>query len=414
MKVGISKKLKPFALQKARYKVAFGGRASGKSWGVARILLLMAKEKPIRILCTREIQNSIKESVHRLLADQIDMMKMQGWVVQNDSIRYTNGSEFIFKGLYTNIEKIKSLEGVDICWIEEAETISEASWNILDPTIRKDGSEIWITFNPRFEEDTIYQKFILGAMPDSLVVQLNYIDNPHCSPEILKQAQHMEQTERELYRHIWLGECKKIADTRVFSMGELQEAMKKTTVDDIGETIWGLDVARFGDDRTVLAERRQYYVPTLHTWQGLSTVEVADRVHTLYNTTDRKPDAIFIDTIGVGGGVLDQLATRGLPVIESNSSAKADDPQYINKRAEMYMTLKQKMRFLKIPDNNDLLRELLHVEYLYTSAGKTQIISKDIIKKNYGKSPDLADAVALTFFSQIYQAGHQEDWRGGY
>jgi hypothetical protein len=251
-------------------------------------------------------------------------------------------------------------------------------------------------------------------MPDSFVVQLNYIDNPHCSPEILKQAQHMEQTEPELYRHIWLGECKKIADTRVFSMSELQDSMKKLDIDDEGETIWGLDVARFGDDRTVLARRHQYYIPMIDTWQGLSTVETADRIHMLYNTTDRKPDAIFIDTIGVGGGVLDQLATRGLPVIESNSSAKADDPQYINKRAEMYMTLKQKMRFLKIPDNNDLLRELLHVEYLYTSAGKTQIISKDIIKKNYGKSPDLADAVALTFFSQIYQAGHQEDWRGGY
>ena len=414
MNVGINSKLKPFVFEKARYKIAYGGRASGKSWSVARILLLKAKEKPLRILCTREIQNSIKESVHRLLSDQIDMMKMKGWIVQNDSIRHINGSEFIFKGLYTNIEKIKSLEGVDICWIEESETISEASWNILDPTIRKEDSEIWITFNPRFEEDTIYQKFIIGDVPNSLIVQLNYTENKHISQEIIDQVEYMKKEEYDNYRHIWLGECKRIADTRVFSMSEIQESFNRPYVDDAGEVIWGLDVARFGDDRSVLAVREGYHIPKITTWQGLSTVELADRIHNLYTRAEKKPDAIFVDTIGVGAGVYDQLLQRGLPVIEGNSASKAADPKYINKRAEMYMTLKEKMRYLKITPNQDLLKELLKIEYLYTNSGKTQIISKDIIKKNYGKSPDLADAVALTYFALIYKTEAEDDWHGGY
>ena len=124
MGVKLLQTLKPFAEPK-RYKVAYGGRGSGKSWTVARLLLLKASSTPIRILCTREIQNSIKESVHKLLSDQIDALNLPRWTIQNDSISHANGSEFIFKGLYTNLAKIKSLEGVDICWIEEAETISE-------------------------------------------------------------------------------------------------------------------------------------------------------------------------------------------------------------------------------------------------------------------------------------------------
>ena len=126
MVVTLNKKLQPFT-KPMRYKVAKGGRGSAKSWTIARILLLKAMEKPLRILCTREIQDSIKESVHKLLKDQIDLLELQGYTVQNDVIRHTNGSEFLFKGLYTNLSKIKSFEGVDICWIEEAESISAGS-----------------------------------------------------------------------------------------------------------------------------------------------------------------------------------------------------------------------------------------------------------------------------------------------
>ena len=416
--ISVNPLLKPFATQSARYKIAYGGRASGKSWGVARLLLLKTRDETLRILCTREIQNSIKESVYRLLKDQIDLMQIADeFEVTNELIRNkATGSEFIFKGLYTNIEKIKSLEGVDICWIEEAETMSEASWAILDPTIRKEGSEIWVTFNPRFEEDTVYYRFILNNPPPrSIIVKMNYTDNKFVSNEIIEQVEHLKKNEYENYRHVWLGECRKIGDTRLFSMSEIEDSINLPYTDDDGEVIWGLDVARFGDDRSVLARRYGNDVKFLDTWQGLRTTELADRIHTLYNQDVRKPDAIFIDTIGVGAGVLDQLVQRGLPVIEANASAQPTDATYLNKRAEMYYNFKKRLRYTKLPNNRDLLKEMLLVEYLYNSAGKTQLVSKDIIKKNYGKSPDLADAVALTYFDIIYKSASEvDDWRGGY
>jgi phage terminase large subunit len=208
MVVTLNKKLQPFT-KPMRYKVAKGGRGSAKSWTIARMLLLKAMEKPLRILCTREIQDSIKESVHKLLKDQIDLLELQGYTVQNDVIRHTNGSEFLFKGLYTNLSKIKSFEGVDICWIEEAESISAASWQILDPTIRKPESEIWISFNPRYEDDIIYTTFVLEKPDNAEVITLNWQDNKHFPKELQLQKDHMARTNPDLYLHIWEGELKR-------------------------------------------------------------------------------------------------------------------------------------------------------------------------------------------------------------
>jgi phage terminase large subunit len=132
-----------------RYKVLYGGRGGAKSWGIARALLIMASNKPLRILCARELQMSIRDSVHKLLSDQIETLQLSGFYeIQNSSIKGLNGSEFSFAGLRSNVAQIKSYEGVDICWVEEAQTVSKGSWNVLIPTIRKDGSEIWVSFNP--------------------------------------------------------------------------------------------------------------------------------------------------------------------------------------------------------------------------------------------------------------------------
>ncbi len=216
MNITLNKKLKPFAVEQMRYKVAYGGRGSSKSWTIARILLLMAMAKPLRVLCTREIQDSIKDSVHKLLKDQIDLLELQGFTVQNDVIKHSNGSEFLFKGLYSNLSKIKSFEGVDICWIEEAESISTASWEILDPTIRKTGSEIWISFNPRYEDDIIYKTFVVEPPANALVIKVNWQDNKHFPKELQDQKDHMARTDPDLYLHIWEGELKKNTAEQIF------------------------------------------------------------------------------------------------------------------------------------------------------------------------------------------------------
>lgn len=152
-----------FLFKPARYKVAHGGRGSAKSWGFARALLILAAQKPLRILCTREVQKSIKDSVHRLLSDQIQAMGLGHlYQVLETEIRGANGSLFVFAGLAQHtVESIKSFEGVDIVWVEEAQAVSKRSWDVLIPTIRKPGSEIWISFNPLLETDETYQRLSL-------------------------------------------------------------------------------------------------------------------------------------------------------------------------------------------------------------------------------------------------------------
>lgn len=193
--ISLNSKLKPFATTPMRYKIAYGGRGSSKSWTIARILLLKAMQSPIRVLCLREIQDSIKDSVHKLLKDQIDLLELEGFIVQNDAIRHENGSEFLFKGLYTNLSKIKSFEGVDYCWIEEGESISALSWQILDPTIRTPNSEIWISFNPRYENDIIYDTFINNEVDNALVIKVNWNDNKYFPKELQIQKDTMAKND---------------------------------------------------------------------------------------------------------------------------------------------------------------------------------------------------------------------------
>ena len=146
----------PLYKEKHRYKIYWGGRNSAKSTSFAQVLLLLSREKKLRILCTREIQNTIKDSVHKLLKDLIIKYELGDFKITAESItNLITGSEFIFKGLKTNINEIKSIEGIDICWVEEAQAVSHSSWDILIPTIRKEGSEIWASFNRFTERDPV-------------------------------------------------------------------------------------------------------------------------------------------------------------------------------------------------------------------------------------------------------------------
>ena len=175
----LPEKLAPL-FEPRRYKVLHGGRGGGKSWSVAAVLLVMAADRPLRILCAREIQKSMRDSVHRLLRDQIVKMGMeQFYEVFDTEIRGANGSLFLFTGLQSHtVDSIKSFEGVDIVWVEEAHGVSKKSWDVLIPTIRKEGSEIWLTLNPDMDTDETYVRFIEAYSPDTWVVQINWRDNP--------------------------------------------------------------------------------------------------------------------------------------------------------------------------------------------------------------------------------------------
>ncbi|CAB3728918.1 PBSX family phage terminase large subunit [Achromobacter piechaudii] len=193
----------------ARYKVAHGGRGSAKSWSFARALLALGAQRKLRILCTREVQKSIKDSVHKLLSDQIESIGL-GWFyqIQNNEIRGANGTEFLFAGLADHtVESIKSYEGVDVVWVEEAHKVSKRSWDILIPTIRKEQSEIWISLNPELETDETYSRFVVDPPANAVVVQINYSDNPWF-PDVLEQERvDCLRRDPKGYPQIWEGKC---------------------------------------------------------------------------------------------------------------------------------------------------------------------------------------------------------------
>jgi phage terminase large subunit len=212
-------KLEPFEKTPARYKTAYGGRGSGKSWGVGRLLLDFGTRSRIRVLCAREIMRTISESVHQLLRDQISELGLsEFYAVTDNAIRGANGTEFYFAGLRSqDAHKLKSYEGVDICWVEEAQVVSKRSWDILLPTIRKPHSEIWITFNPELDTDETYQRFVAKPPEGSIVIKMNYTDNPWF-PEVLEfERKALLARDPEAYRNVWEGECRSAVEGAIYA-----------------------------------------------------------------------------------------------------------------------------------------------------------------------------------------------------
>lgn len=238
-----------FLFQPARFKVARGGRGSGKSWGFARALILRCAEKQTRVLCTREIQKSIQQSVHQLLSDQIEAMGLGGvFEVLQTEIRGPHGSCFYFSGLSdVTATALKSFEGVDICWCEEAQAISAKSWKTLIPTIRKEGSEIWVTYNPELETDPTHEMFVTSPPPDCVSVLMNYSDNPYF-PKVLEEARlHAQATMKPAdYAHVWEGRCKPAIEGAIYfdeiALAEAEGRIRDVPADPLLKThaIWDL------------------------------------------------------------------------------------------------------------------------------------------------------------------------------
>ena len=225
-----------FQPEKSRYRILHGGRGGAKSWGVARALLIKGAQRSLRILCAREFQTSIKDSVHKLLCDQIIDLGLEGFYeITQASIRGKNGTEFAFVGLKNNVANVKSYEGVDICWVEEAQTTSRLSWNILIPTIRKEGSEIWVTFNPELETDETYQRFVLHPPENAIVQKINWSDNPWFPETLMLEKDALKMRDIEAYNTVWEGICRQTVDGAIFAremqMAELDGRITKVGYD---------------------------------------------------------------------------------------------------------------------------------------------------------------------------------------
>jgi len=203
-----------------RYKIIYGGRGSGKSYGVADALLLISCREKTLVLCGREFQNSIKDSVHSLITQRIDALELSEYfkITRDEIHNIATGSKFIFKGLSFNIDSIKSVSGLTHVWIEEADTLRANSWTVMKPTIRDNDSEIWVTMNPKNREDILYREFIAcEELPEETYrVKVNWQHNPHFPKVLVGEMARDKARDHGLYRHIWEGECLEHSDAQIF------------------------------------------------------------------------------------------------------------------------------------------------------------------------------------------------------
>jgi phage terminase large subunit len=385
-----------------RYYCYSGGRASGKSTAVAQSLILRAASQPITVLCAREFQNSISDSVHKLLVGTIRKFGLQGFETTRDGISHINGSTFIFRGLHNNLQSIKSIEGVDVCWVEEAQTISHASLTTLIPTIRKTNSTLIFTWNPLTSHDAVWTYFVtsdsIERHKQTCHWHTTFEDVKRLlSPDVLAMVEADRQAPD--YGHVWLGMPYADTDNQLISDDMLAEAIRRPALD--GPTTFGVDVARYGNDRTALTIKKGNHIETLESWTHSSIVDTAERIR--LRASQQHPIDIRIDDTGVGGGLTDLLKSWGLPATGINYAGKPKDPQYPNVASELWFDFATMLPNLSInPQLTDLAKlttELTTRKWQITSRNQRQIESKQDYKDsmNLG-SPDLADSVLLACY----------------
>ncbi|RKV86831.1 MAG: PBSX family phage terminase large subunit [Neisseria sp.] len=433
MKNKLHPKFRPL-IQKHRYKSLRGGRGGMKSWAVATVLVELACKGRFRIMCARELQNSISDSVISLLSDTIDRAGYtQEYEVQrNRIIHLSTGSEFLFYGIKNNPTKIKSIEAIDICWVEEAENVSDESWNILIPTIRKDGSEIWLTWNPKNILDPTYQRFVVNPPDDIADIVVNYTDNIYL-PDVLRlEAESCKARDYDLYRHIWLGEPVADSELAIIKPSWIEAAIdahEKLGFSAAGRRILGFDVADEGDDANATVLRHGSVVTDMQQWRGQDVIYSADKVY-LY-AQEQNIDRIVYDNIGVGAGVKAQFRRKNGKVqtlgFNAGGAVYKPDAKYTDdkKNRDMFANIKAQAwwmvrdRFYKTwravhhgdnyPEDQliSLSSSLHELEYLtaelsrpqvdYDQNGRVKAESKKDMKKRGIPSPNRADALVMAF-----------------
>jgi len=327
-------KLRPL-FQPHRYKILHGGRGGSKSWGAARALLIKGVLSPLRILCGREVMKTLRDSVHQLLVDQIAILGLDGfYTVTKESIVGLNGTQVAFTGLRAiTAANIKSFEGVDIAWLEEAHSISSKSWSVLIPTIRKEGSELWLTFNPELDTDNTWVRFVENTPPDSVVIEINWRDNPWFTKILDQERRHCKATEdEETYNNIWEGKPRTVMPGAIYAPQVISMVKSKryrpVPYDPrlLVHTIWDLG---WNDQTSIIFAQKLRNELMVIDYLEASFLTLADWVKVL----DKLPYAWGTDYLPWDGGATsrqtgksDKLILRGLgrkSVKSSNQLANA-------------------------------------------------------------------------------------------
>ena len=379
----------------APYKISYGGRGSGKSWSFASLLSQKLTAEKHNLLCCREIQKSLEDSSYKLLVETIERLNLKGWVIKKDTLENENGSRVIFRGLkdLRAGNAIKSLEGYDLAWLEEAQAISLESLQLLLPTIRMNGSEIWACYNPNTEEDAIE---MLKAREGAISVKCNWSDNPWFTERLAKEREADYKFNPELARHIWEGEYLSQADNAVMSRLAVHEAMERE-VDSEGDYQIAVDVARYGSDSSIISKRKGLKMIDLKEYKNISLVELCGHIEVIAGNNHDM--TIKVDETGVGGGVVDILQGRGYRnVIGINFGSKPQDTdKFADLPSEMWCTFP--ISDVSLLNDSGLFHELTDRRFSYDHKARRQVESKDSYKaRNGGKSPDKADSVLMLYY----------------
>lgn len=394
-------KMKAFK-ERCRYKFAWGGRGGGKSHSICKILLDRANREKIKVLCAREIQNSIADSVYSDLKEIIEELYPNEYeVTKNEITNKNSGSLFRFVGLFRQDTKqsIKSYANFDICWIEEAQAISEGSLKILTPTIRKTNSEIWFSFNRLLPDDAIWLFKDRINERRKVEINININENPYASQVLVDDYEEdkalYNEGRNDDFLHVWMGEPYSYSQKTIFTVDEIYQACQRESDYEGAEEV-GCDVARFGKDLTVFFKRKGLGIIDFKFYPKTAINEVCDYLVDFVSNNTKT--LIKVDDTGVGGGVTDFMKSKGFNVAGVNNGSKAfENDKYNNRISELWFYLKSIIGVVSLPDIPELKQQLLTREWKIDNKGRRCIESKDDYKKRGFKSPDWADALLLCF-----------------
>lgn len=439
--------LRTFWETRSRNKVLYGGRASSKSWDAAGHAIRLADNYRLKFLCVRQLQNKIEESVYSLLKIQIERFQLQHRfrVLENKIINTATGSEFLFYGLWRHVDEIKSIESVDVLWSEESHGLTKVQWEILEPTIRKEGSEVWLLFNPGLVSDFVWRNFVISPPPNTVVRKINYPENPFLSKTALAVIEAHKQRDPDTFAHVYLGEPRSDEDASVIKSSWVQSAIdahKLIPGMDEGRATLGYDVADDGDDKCATVLRKGSVTRATDEWAGRED-EILKSCARAFHSAQKHGAQIVYDSIGVGasaGSKFNELnaAHPNNKVIHAgfNAGGKVLRPDsYYGeskvKNKDFFSNIKAQMwwgvadRFLltyqvveaikngttppkfKIDDLISISSEIKHLEQLkmelsiplrdFDNNGRVKVESKKDLKKREVPSPNLADAFIMAY-----------------
>jgi phage terminase large subunit len=437
--------LKPFWTTRARNKVLYGGRSSSKTWDASGMACFLGNKYKLKFLCTRQFQNRIEESVYTNIKQQIDRFNLQDnfSILKNKITNNNTGSEYIFYGLWRHIDEIKSTEGVDILWIEEAHNLTEEQWKVLEPTIRKESSEVWIIFNPNLVTDFVYQRFIVDPPKNTLIRKINYDENPFLSQTMIDLIEEKKEEDYDEYLHIYEGVPLEDDEDSIIKRSWVEAAIDahiKLGFEPEGKKRVGFDVADDGNDMNALAYNYGNVIQDVQEWKGLED-ELLKSCSRVYNYAYNLRAEVDYDAIGIGafvGAKFKELNEgKGFPVkyykyVAGGEVAKPDNEYmpgrtnrdfFENKKSQDWRNVSN--RFFKtykmingeatypvdelisisssINDLEKLKTELSTPKKTYSKRGKEMVERKEDMLKRGVKSPNKADAVIMSLCQREHE-----------